>query len=279
MAASGEQAAWPQERFFYRAIRTWTYKETPQGALGMTVHLPFDWEPTDRRPGIVFFFGGGWTGGTIEHFARQATYLAGRGMVAARADYRVLSRHGTTVEQGVEDARSAMRWLRANAPALGLDPERLVASGGSAGGYLAAATHLISDMDDAGDDATISPRPNALLLFNPALLSLRPALPLPLDKVVPTQELAARLDPLSRLAPDLPPTLMFFGDQDRLYPPAAAFYERALALGCPVEMELAEGEVHGFFNEGPWRKRTLHRADRFLASLGYLHGPPTFEAS
>ena len=277
MAASGETATWAQERFFYRATPSWTYKTTPQGALSMTVHLPFDWEPDDQRPGIVFFFGGGWTGGSIEHFSRQATYLASRGMVAARADYRVLSRHGTTVEQGVEDARSAMRWLRANAGNLGLDPERLVAAGGSAGGYLAAATALIGEMDSPEDDLSLSAQPSALVLFNPAFLQ-REDSHTTRSQVVPTQSLAESLDLAERLCPDLPPAIMFFGDRDRWMPPGADFCERALAMGCSVEMEVAEGEAHGFFNEGPWRKRTLHRADQFLALLGYLSGPPTFEA-
>ena len=99
-----------------------------------------------------------------------------------------------------------------------------------------------------------------------------------LTEVVPTKELAARLDPLTHLSPDLPSKLMLFGDQDRLYPPAAAFRARALDLSCRVELWMAERAGHGFFNQAPWLKRTLHRADLFLASLGYVDGPPTFDA-
>ena len=49
----------------------------------MVVHYPPGWKETDKRPGIVFFFGGGWTNGTIKQFEPQATHLASRGMVAA----------------------------------------------------------------------------------------------------------------------------------------------------------------------------------------------------
>ncbi|MHC4510328.1 MAG: alpha/beta hydrolase, partial [Planctomycetota bacterium] len=71
--------------FDYRPLKEYIYKTTPQGELEIYVHYPFDWTPDDRRPGIVFFFGGGWKSGTTEQFTRQATYLASRGMVAARA--------------------------------------------------------------------------------------------------------------------------------------------------------------------------------------------------
>jgi len=119
-------------------IKTFTYTKTKQADLEIIVHFPPGWKETDKRPGIVFFFGGGWENGTIKAFEPQAQYLASRGMVAARADYRVKSRHGVTPKECVEDARNAMRWFRQNAGKLGVDPDRIVASGGSAGGHIAA---------------------------------------------------------------------------------------------------------------------------------------------
>ena len=69
--------------------KTFTYKKTKQADLAIVVHYPLDWKESDTRPVIVFFFGGGWTEGSIHQFEPQASYLASRGMVAARADYRV----------------------------------------------------------------------------------------------------------------------------------------------------------------------------------------------
>ena len=80
------------------STKSFTYKKTKQADLEIIVHYPPGWKETDKRPGIVFFFGGGWTNGTIKAFEPQATYLASRGMVAARADYRVKSRQGVTPE-------------------------------------------------------------------------------------------------------------------------------------------------------------------------------------
>ena len=111
--------------------KTFTYTKTKQADLEIVVHYPAGWKDTDKRPGIVFFFGGGWENGTINAFKPQAEYLASRGMVSARADYRVKSRHGVTPKECVDDARAAMRWFRQNAGKLGVDPDKIVASGGS----------------------------------------------------------------------------------------------------------------------------------------------------
>ncbi|MHB0960031.1 MAG: alpha/beta hydrolase fold domain-containing protein [Pirellulaceae bacterium] len=96
------------------ATQSFIYKQTRQTELELIVHNPPDWKETDKRPAIVFFFGGGWTGGKIEQFEPQASHLARRGMVAVRADYRVKSRHRVTPKECVEDAKSAVRWIRQN---------------------------------------------------------------------------------------------------------------------------------------------------------------------
>ncbi len=102
-------------------VRTFTYKRAEQVELKIHVHFPADWKKGDQRPGIVFFFGGGWNGGTVDQFLPQAEYLVKRGMVAARADYRVRSRHKVTPDKCVEDAKSAVRWMRTNAKKLGAE--------------------------------------------------------------------------------------------------------------------------------------------------------------
>ena len=97
---------------------------------------------TQRKPAIVFFFGGGWVGGTPTQFYPQCEYLAKRGMVAMSAEYRVASRHKTTPLECVKDGKSALRWIRKNSNKLGIDPKRIGAGGGSAGGDVAAAVAL-----------------------------------------------------------------------------------------------------------------------------------------
>src|SRR5258708_5424438 len=73
-----------QDQAREKGIRTFTYKKAKQADLDINVHFPEGWKKDDKRPIIVFFFGGGWTGGSVKQFEPQAAYLATRGMVAAR---------------------------------------------------------------------------------------------------------------------------------------------------------------------------------------------------
>ena len=249
--------------------KTFTYAKTKQADLEMVVHFPSGWKDTDKRPGIVFFFGGGWENGTIKAFEPQAKYLASRGMVAARADYRVRSRHGVTPKECVDDARTAIRWFRQNAATLGVDPDKIVASGGSAGGHIAACTTLMPASE--GKDKKVSCKANALILFNP-VLRFGPQL---LKKIDNDEAVGKGISPILYLAKDSPPTLLFFGTDDFLYKQGQEFIQRSKELGHRAEMFTAEKQPHGFFNKSPWRERTLQRADEFLVSLGYLQGKPT----
>jgi len=148
------------------------YKKT--GAVELPIHIfvPKNHQPNDKRPAIVFFFGGGWRSGSPQQFQNHCQYLASRGMVAMIAEYRVLNRHGVKAVMCFRDAKSAIRWVRQNAERLGIDPDRLAAGGGSAGGHLAGALGTIHEFDEEDEDISISSVPNALLLFNPALVLL-----------------------------------------------------------------------------------------------------------
>ncbi len=245
------------------AMSKYVYKTAAQGPLEMTLHFPAGWRARDRRPAIVFFFGGGWQNGDIKQFATQAAYLAGRGMVAARADYRVKARQNTTPIEAVEDAKSAIRWLRAHAADLGIDAHRIVGAGGSAGGHLAACAALCDGFEAPGEDKAISSRPDLLVLFNPVLdLPRQP-------------ELARVISPLASLRAGTPATVMFYGTADPYFEPVPAYRKKARDLGVTVELYTAADQPHSFFNRAPWQLATLLQADHFLVSQGYLQGPPT----
>jgi len=255
-------------------VKSFTYKTTPQGKLDMHVHFPTDWKASDKRPAIVFFFGGGWARGTVKQFEPQAKYLAMRGMVAARADYRVKSRHGVSPVACVEDAKSAVRWLRSHARELGIDSKRIVASGGSAGGHIAACTGTTPGLDARSEDGEISSRPSAMILFNPVLrFAGVEALEGRLGRN--SKPLAPAISPTLQLNADSPPAILFFGDRDRLLTQGREYVKAAAAKGVRAEIDIAEGRGHGYFNRSPWFERTLQRADKFLASLGYVEGEPT----
>ena len=252
--------------------KTVTYKEIGDRELKLHINYPPGWRPSDTRPAIVFFFGGGWTGGRVEQFQVQAEYLAGRGLVAARADYRVKSRDKVTPDKCVEDARSAVRWMRKNAKLLGIDPKKLIVSGGSAGGHLAACMMIEKSVEAKGDDLSISTIPQAMVLFNPVLNLGHEAM---IGRLNGDKKLAGKISPTQHLNKKAPPALILFGTTDRLKVHGDEYWKKAEELGVRAEKYLAEGQGHGFFNRSPWRERTLIAADKFLASLGYLKGEPT----
>jgi len=145
------------------------YKQLDSTSLYLHIDYPPGFDASKSYPAIVFFFGGGWLQGTPDHFAPQASYFSERGMVCFRADYRVNSRHGTTPFASLKDAKSAMRFVRSHAGELGVNPDKIVASGGSAGGHLAAATALIDSYNEEGEELTVSCVPDILVLFNPVI--------------------------------------------------------------------------------------------------------------
>ena len=248
------------------------YKHTPQGDLKLHFYLPSDWKPADKRPAVLFFFGGGWRNGSHLQFVPQAEYFASRGLVTACADYRIESIHETTPDKCVEDAKSAMRWLRTKAGEFGVAPERIVAAGGSAGGHLAAATAVVPGFDMPGENPSVSCKPNALMLFNPAL-----DVPSMAVKDADGKDVAAQFWPTRFVVKGMPPAIIFFGTNDGLLAGGREFFIKGRALGNRVELFTAAGQPHGFFNRSPWNEVTAREADRFLASLGYLNGEPTLK--
>jgi acetyl esterase len=245
-----------------------SYRHTPQADLKMHVYYPADWQPTDHRPAIVFFFSGGWDVGSYTQFVPHAKYFASRGMVACCADYRVRMPHKTTPDQCVVDAKAAMRWLRGKARDLGINPNKIVAAGGSAGGHLAAATALVPGFNAKEDDLTVSPTPNALVLFNPPLRFRG-------GKVLDGEgtNIADSFGPFNFLTAKAPPAILFFGTKDGLKNQGSEYVAKCKELGVRAEMYLAEGEPHGFYNRAPWVHVTVQKTDVFLQSLGLLKGP------
>ena len=254
------------------AIKTFTYKTVGDRPLQIHIHYPPEWKETDSRPVIVFFFGGGWNAGSTNQFLDQAAYFASRGMVTARADYRVKSRDGITPDQCVADARSAVRWIRKNAKKLGINPNKLVASGGSAGGHLAACTMMQDSVETEGDDLSISTVPQAMVLFNPVLSFEHDML---IDRLGDKKDLARKISPTAHLTAKSPPALILFGTDDKLKLFGDQYWKKAEALGVRADKYLATDQGHGFFNHSPWKEKTMLAADEFLVSLGILDGEPT----
>lgn len=262
------------------------YKEVDNVKLKLWIFNPPKHSLADKTPAIVFFFGGGWNGGTPNQFVNHCEYLSARGMVAIVADYRVKSRHNVVAKKCVSDAKSAVRWIREHAAELGIDPTKIAAGGGSAGGHLAAATATLKKFDEATENTSISSKPNALVLFNPALVLA------PVDAV--TEDFEKRMEametrmgarpetisPYHNITEGLPPSIIFHGTGDTTVPfkTVELFTNKMKENGNSCTLVAYTDEPHGFFNYGKNANGafidTVNKMDKFLVSLGYLKAPP-----
>jgi acetyl esterase/lipase len=256
------------------------YKRIGDIELYATIYLPPHWEPSDERLGVLFFGGGGWRTQSRTQFERQSRYLAPLGFVVVCADYRTRNPHGAGVPLCVEDAKSAVRWMRLYAPRLGIDAGKIVASGGSAGGHIAACSATVGGFDATDEEASVSSVPNALVLFNPALDLVNLRLPPDVAARVGPFDFGTdpgKISPLQNLREGTAPTIIFHGTQDRSirFSQAEAFERKMAELGNYCRLFPAEGEGHAFFNhaqsaqrsEGKWYRFCIENTAQFLEQL------------
>lgn len=256
--------------------RTVTYKTVDGTELKMDIFNPEGFKVTDHRPAIVFFFGGGWSGGSTRQFFQQAKVMAEQGMVAFSVDYRVKSRNKTTPFECVKDGKSAIRWVREHAAKLGVDPSRIVAAGGSAGGHVAACTGIINCCEESGEKTEISAAPNAMILFNPVLDTTDKGYGAKSFK--PEQQ--TELSPCHHVRKGIVPTLVFHGTADKTVPfeNAQRFTQLMKEAGNECVLVPFEGKDHGFFNGSFFRKGngdgdfnlTMKHSIEFLKAQGIL---------
>lgn len=257
-------------------MKTYVFKTIGHNKLKLYVFQPTRQQEEESVPAIVFFHGGGFSGGKVSQFENQCKYLASRGMVTVLAEYRLFNRRDITPFECVEDAKSAIRWVRAHANELGVDENRIAAAGGSAGGHLAACTALIKGYDDKTEDQNVSSTPNALVLFNPVL-----NLPEGFKNAVSKNAYewltrATEISPMHNLDKGAPPTIIFHGTADEAVPIdlSLLYSEKMKELGNSCEVIAFEGAKHGFFNYDPDYHNTLIKTDSFFIKLGYLTGQP-----
>ncbi len=248
----------------------------------LQLHLfkPAGWSADDQRPVVVCFFGGGWVSGNPDQFFPQCRDLAARGMVAISAEYRIKSKHGTTPVACVEDGKSAIRYVRAHAKELGIDPQRIVAAGGSAGGHVAACTGIIKGFEAESEDHAISSVPNLMVLFNPVLdVTGKPEAAR--QKGIDDPQL---ISPMQHIHKDQPASLIVHGEEDTTVSidSIRRFVKRCEEVQASSKLVAYEGAGHGFFNHSSFRKPkdgapdyytlTMKEVVAFLAKHDYVKG-------
>lgn len=252
-----------------KPTRVVVYKKIGDRELNLDVFEPKDHRAGDKRGCFLVIHGGGWTGGSPPRMYPFAAHYMQQGLVGISMQYRLHStKTGVSVFDCVKDARSAVRYIRAHAAELGIDPQKIIVSGGSAGGHLAVATALFDQVNEESDDLKISASPNALVLLFPVIDTSK-------DGYGNTKigERWKELSPAHNVRPGLPPTIVFHGTGDTVTPFAGAktFHEAMLKAGNRCELDVNEGGAHGYLmRDKALLDDTLAKSDVFLRSLGLV---------
>ena len=256
----------PSRRIVYRTVVA-DQKHDAKGKRELYLHVfePKDWQRGQKRSCFVVIHGGGWTGGEPRRMYPFAAHFANQGMVGISVNYRLMDPEvGDTVFDAVIDARSAIRFIKANHEELGIDVDRMVVSGASAGGHLAAATAMFGDVNAEDDPVGIDATPRALVLLFPVIDTSSEGYGQ--TKIGNQWE---KISPLHRVVQGLPPTLLFHGTGDTVtpYDGAVRFTERMKENHNQCELVSHEGGRHGYLMfDGSLFQQSLGRIESFLRS-------------
>jgi acetyl esterase/lipase len=217
---------------------------------------------------MVYFHGGSWSEGKPDWFFYSCRSDAKNGWVACAVEYRLYGRQGATPFDAVKDARSAIRWLRQHAKQYGIDTDRIVASGNSAGGHLALTAALAEGVDEPADDLSCSPMPN-LLLVNSGVFDLTG--PSWFNKKGKDSLLMKKISPTFLVRKGMPPVLIIHGTSDGNVPyaTAAAFAAAMTRSGNAFEFRTIEGAHHFIWYDPRYTGQVGQFRSDFLHKWGY----------
>lgn len=230
-----------------------------------------------NRSCAVFFHGGGWSGGSYTQFVPLCKYLAGRGMVSITADYTVfgsMKAAGQTLPEGhsrkrnsVIDAKSVIRWVKQNAAKLGIDPNRIIAGGGSAGGHIATLAMVDHKYNNPKDPQEFDTNLQALVLLCPAF-------------IVAEEKVAEDVNVFRNIDKKFPPVLLLVGEFDGWKKASDELANQLKARGGNVHNWMAPGCAHMFFvTQGAWLAATANKIDEYLVAKGLLSGSSSLKSS
>jgi acetyl esterase/lipase len=231
-----------------------TYCTTADG-VKLTMDLYQPKKMAGPAPAVLYVHGGGWTGGDKSDGAGLLfkEELVRRGYVMAAINYRLAPKYAFPAQ--IEDVKCAVRHLRANAAKYNIDPKRIGAIGGSAGGHLVSLLGVSDKEWDTGENSDQSSRVQAVVdMFGPSDLKLMLAgsgrnfgLTI-FNASGPDDPLLLAYSPVTYITPDDPPFLILHGDHDEVVPleQSQILYDKLKAAGVPVEMVVVKNAGHGF---------------------------------
>jgi acetyl esterase len=229
-------------------------------------------EPPSKQkdlPAILFFNGGSFKKDpkvTPVQFQHQADYFSSNHMVAICVDYRNGSDEGFLPTQAIYDVQSAVRWVRANSSDLGVDPNKIVVCGSSAGAYITVSSIMFDDLnDDYEYDNSKNHVPNVLIIFS----GVMDGVDIMKRRYPELLEKAMELSPIHNIKSCLPQTLWFCGTSDLDYEQNIEFIKLMKQEGNDITLKTFEGMEHGFFNYGRHQNEYFHITKLEIGK--YLH--------
>ena len=249
-----------------------TYKTVDNFSLEIHLFLPENFNQQEKRPVMVYFSGGSWSEGKPDWNFYACQSYAKKGWVGVTVEYRLADRHGTLPFEAVMDAKSAIRWLRENAKEYKINPDRIIASGNSAGGHLVLATALVENWNEKTDNLNYSCVPNVLMV-NSGVYDITDEgswIRAGLKRKNQDENLVKEISP-NNLAPrKLPPTLIIHGTNDRncAFSSAVEFVEKMKISENEIVFKPIENAGH-FIWWGQYGKQVSEIRENFLKEIGY----------
>jgi len=231
-------------------------------------------ERSGHAPGVLLVHGGAWRTGDRTQMRGYGVQLALQGFVCVSSSYRLVPAAPWPAQ--IHDVNAALRFMRANASELGIDPEKIASVGASAGAHLvllAAGTLGRVEFEGDGGHAGISTHVTATVgIFPPTVLSPRgqelsgavPGNVLLLD--ADDEDTARAASPVTHVTSEYPPTLLLHGTADRIVPPSASIrmYEVLVSAKVPVELHMVAEQPHGYILQRDFHRLSCTQISMFL---------------
>jgi acetyl esterase/lipase len=210
----------------------------------------------NNAPAVLVLYGGGWRMGERGRLREACLSLARRGFVSLAGEYRLTPESPWPAQ--IHDVKACIRWMRANANPLRLDPAKIAAQGHSAGAHLAllaAGTAHVSEFEGDGGNAGVSTALQAVVGVYPPVVfqagSAHVSGSVPAGALMgsaATEELARAASPITYVSGAFPPAFLLHGTTDKVVPPSASLrmYEALSAAGAQVELHMYTALPHGF---------------------------------
>jgi len=216
----------------------------------------------EKRMATIHFHGGGFAGGSKDALAERIKPYAALGYVAIAAQYRLSGQ--AAFPALIHDAKAAIRWVRANAKSLGIEPQRIGVVGYSAGGYHAlftAGTANRQEFEGTGGNAGVSSAVAVCLAYYPATNIPASMLPANVD-----DQAKKAANATTYVAEGFPPTAVFHGMKDVTIPIESSqrLVQQMRDAKVPVEFHAFEGVPHAFDSNPEFAVLSAQLADLFM---------------